>query len=86
MRRKTPRYENRVTKSFATKRTAAIFKGHAVRRFPAQIQDRARDALLALAVAEMIDDLRFPPGNRLKAMRGGRTGQHSLRVNDQWLI
>ena len=44
MRRKTLRYESRATRSLADKRTAAIFKGHAVRRFPAQIQDRARDA------------------------------------------
>ncbi|MDE0523896.1 MAG: type II toxin-antitoxin system RelE/ParE family toxin [Boseongicola sp.] len=85
-RRKTLRYENRATRSFADKRTAAIFKGHAVRCCPTQIQGRARDTLPALDAAEMIDDLRFPPGNRLKAMRGGRTGQHSLRVDDQWRI
>ena len=85
-RRKTLRYEISVTKSFADKRTAAIFKDHAVRRFPTQVQDRARDALLAFDAAEMIDDLRFPPGNRLKAMRGGRTGQHRFRVSDQWRI
>jgi proteic killer suppression protein len=33
-----------------------------------------------------LDDLRVPPGNRLEAMKGGRRGQHSIRINDQWRI
>ena len=28
----------------------------------------------------------MPPGNRLEALSGGRSGQHSIRVNDQWRI
>ena len=32
------------------------------------------------------EDLRVPPGNRLKALLGDRTGQHSIRINDQWRI
>ena len=28
----------------------------------------------------------MPPGNRLEALKGGRKGQHSIRVNDQWRI
>jgi proteic killer suppression protein len=31
-------------------------------------------------------DLRAPPGNRLEALKGSRTGQHSIRINDQWRI
>jgi proteic killer suppression protein len=27
-----------------------------------------------------------PPGNRLEALKGGRVGQHSIRINDQWRI
>jgi proteic killer suppression protein len=30
--------------------------------------------------------LRAPPGNRLEALNGGRKGQHSIRINDQWRI
>jgi len=26
------------------------------------------------------------PGNRLEPLKGGRAGQHSLRINDQWRI
>lgn len=33
-----------------------------------------------------LDDLRSPPGNRLEALKGGRSGQHSIRVNDQFRI
>ena len=36
--------------------------------------------------AGRLADLRAPPGNRLEALRGGRWGQHSIRVNDRWRI
>ena len=72
--------------SFADKRTAAVFAGHAVRRLPLQIQSRARSKLLAIDAAVRLDDLRAPPGNRLEALGGDRRGQHAVRVNDQWRI
>jgi len=73
-------------KSFADKRTAAIFAGYVVRGLPAQIQKRARAKILAIDAALQLNDLRIPPGNRLEALRGDRKGQHSVRVNDQWRI
>ena len=73
-------------KSFADKRTAALFAGHAVRGLPRQIQTRAKAKLQMLDAAKRIDDLRVPPGNRLEALKGGRAGQHSIRINDQWRI
>ena len=75
-----------VIKSFADKRTAAIFVGYAVRDLPQQIQRRARAKLLAIDAASLLDDLRVPPGNRLEALHGDRQGQFSIRVNDQWRI
>jgi proteic killer suppression protein len=36
--------------------------------------------------AQNLADLRVPPGNRLEALRGDRSGQHSIRINDQWRI
>lgn len=39
-----------------------------------------------LDAAEMLDDLRVPPGNRLEALHGDRTGQHSIRINQQWRV
>ncbi|MBM3554689.1 MAG: type II toxin-antitoxin system RelE/ParE family toxin [Alphaproteobacteria bacterium] len=73
-------------RSFADKRTAAIFAGHVVRDLPHQIQQRARAKLLAVDAAAGLDDLRVPPGNRLEALHGDRQGQHSIRVNQQWRI
>ena len=73
-------------KSFADKRSAAIFVGHAVRGMPMQIQQRARVKLMVLEAAFRLDDLRVPPGNRLEALRGDRRGQYSIRVNEQWRI
>ena len=73
-------------KSFADKRTAAIFAGHVVRDVPMQIQSRVRAKLVAIEAAERLDDLRAPPGNRLEALRGTRRGQYSIRVNDQWRV
>jgi proteic killer suppression protein len=73
-------------RSFADKRTAAIFAGYAVRGLPAQIQRRARAKILSIDAAVQLDDLRVPPGNQLEALRGNRRGHHSIRVNDQWRI
>jgi proteic killer suppression protein len=36
--------------------------------------------------ASTLDDLRIPPANRLEVLKGGRKGQHSIRINDQWRI
>ena len=36
--------------------------------------------------AKTMSDLRVPPGNRLEALSGDRSGQHSIRINDQWRI
>lgn len=39
-----------------------------------------------LDAAELLEDLRVPPGNRLEALKGGRAGQHSITVNQHWRI
>ena len=36
--------------------------------------------------AEVIDDLRILPSNRLEKLKGDRSGQHSIRIKDQWRI
>ena len=75
-----------VIRSFADKRTAALFAGYLVKGLPGQIQGRARAKLLAIDAAKRLDDLRVPPGNRLEALRSDRRGQHSIRINDQWRL
>ncbi len=36
--------------------------------------------------AQTINDLRIPPANRLKQLKGNRKGLYSLRINKQWRI
>ena len=36
--------------------------------------------------AQVLEDLRTPPGNRLEPLRGSRAGQHSIRINDQFRV
>ena len=42
--------------------------------------------LKMLDAAVKLEERRVPPGNRLEALKGGRKGQHSIRVNDQWRV
>ena len=69
-------------RSFADRDTERLFWDEDVRRFSA-IERVARRKLLILSGASRLDDLRTPPGNRLEALKGNRTGQFS---NDQWRI
>jgi proteic killer suppression protein len=39
--------------------------------------------MLVLNAATELRHLAVPPGNRLEALKGGRKGQHSIRVNEQ---
>jgi len=50
---------------------------------PPGIQQRAKAKLHVLDAAVAVDDLRSPPGKRLK---GDRAGQYSIRINAQWRI
>lgn len=72
-------------RSFRCADTEALSKGDRVQRF-AHIASVARRKLRQIEVAARLDDLRVPPGNRLEAMKGERSGQYSIRINDQWRI
>jgi len=45
-----------------------------------------RRKLIMIDAATELIALRIPPGNRLEALKGGRKGQHSIRINGQWRI
>ncbi len=70
-------------KTFRCVDTQALSKGERVKRF-ANIATVARRKLRQLEIAARLDDLRVPPGNRLEALKGDRSGQHGIRVNDQF--
>jgi proteic killer suppression protein len=73
-------------KTFRGKAAAMVFVGEVPKGFPSQIARVVRRKLAALDVAKRLDDLRQPPGNRLEPLVGNRTGQHSVRINDQWRL
>ena len=72
-------------RSFKCKYTEALSKGNYVKRF-SNIAKIARRKLRQLEIAGRLDDLRVPPGNHLEALKGNRSGQHSIRINDQWRV
>lgn len=73
-------------RSFADPETETIWSGWRSRRLPSDIQRVALRKLRLLNQAKVLGDMRAPPGNRLEALKGNRTGQHSVRINDQWRI
>jgi toxin HigB-1 len=75
-----------VIKSFKDKATEAVFNDELRKGFPANLFKVARRKLMLLDAAEVLDDLKAPPGNRLEALKGNRAGQHSIRINDQFRI
>jgi proteic killer suppression protein len=68
-------------RSFKCVDTESLASGTYVRRFDS-IARAARRKLRQLEIADRIDDLRVPPGNRLEALKGARQGQYSIRIND----
>ena len=73
-------------KSFADKEAEKLFQRQFSRKLPQNIQLTARMKLEILDAAETLDDLRVPPGNRLEKLSGSRSGQYSIRINNQWRI
>ena len=73
-------------KSFADKETGKIWYLKRSKRLPSSIQQRTLNKLAMISQAATLDDLKIPPANRLEALKGDRSGQHSIRINQQWRI
>lgn len=71
-------------RSFSSKETLKIWSGYYSRKFPDEIQNRASRKLRQLDAAQNLGDLRKPPGNHLEKLQGDRSGQMSIRINQQW--
>ena len=50
------------------------------------IQRSALRKLKILDAAVTWVDLSIPPANRLEKLKGDRSGQYSIRINNQWRI
>jgi len=72
--------------SFKDKETKKVFDVEYSKKFPSEIQLRAQKKLRWLDVANSLNDLIRPPSNRLEKLSGGREGQYSIRINDQYRI
>jgi proteic killer suppression protein len=75
-----------VIRSFRDATTERLWSRQRVKGLDPRIQRVALRKLAMLDAAELLEDLRVPPGNRLEALKGDRTGQHSIRINQQWRI
>ena len=71
--------------SFRCKDTQALFETGKSRRFSG-IGNIAIRKLAQLDAAHTLEFLRSPPGNRLEALKGMRSGQYSIRINDQFRV
>jgi toxin HigB-1 len=72
--------------SVKDKRLLMLLAGQTPKRFPTAITEAVDRRMTSLVLATQVEDLRLPPGHRLEALKGDRTGQWSIRVNDQWRI
>lgn len=71
--------------SFKDKDTQTLYETGASRRFGTVMRVALRK-LDMIAAATTVETLRVPPGNRLEKLSGGREGQWSIRINDQWRV
>jgi proteic killer suppression protein len=71
--------------SFADKETEKLWVNEQSKKYNAIARVTLRK-LIQLHAAEVLEDLRFPPGNHLEALKGDRKGQHAIRINQQFRL
>jgi proteic killer suppression protein len=74
-----------VIRSFGDEETRRFWLTGQTRRF-GKIAKAAVRKIQAIDFVSRIEDLRNPPGNRLEKLHGGREGQYSIRINDQYRV
>lgn len=73
-------------RSFGDAPTERRWARQRTKRLDPRIERTVLRKLVMLDAAEVLDDLKIPPGNRLETLKGDRAGQHSIRINQQWRI
>ena len=73
-------------RSFRDKDTSRLFDREPVKKWGPDVQRAGLRKLRLLDAATTLEDLKSPPGNRLEKLAGDRSGQWSIRVNDQWRV
>ena len=76
--------------SFKNQQTEDVFNGRpnkkAAKLLPLELWAVAGRKLDQINRAAELGYLKIPPGNRLEPLKGDRSGQHSIRINDQYRI
>ncbi len=76
--------------SFRDQGSEDVFNGvrsrAASKTIPSELAKQAQRKMAMIDAAVRLEDLAFPPGNHLEALRHDRVGQHSIRVNDQYRV
>ena len=62
-------------RSFAGRETELVWQGIRSKRLPQDVQRLAPRKLQMNEAANVVEDLRVPPGNQLEALKGKRKGQ-----------
>ena len=73
-------------KSFKCKETEKVFSGQVSKKFSSNILARAYYKLAAIHISLTLNDLKSPPSNHLEQLKGDRTGQLSIRINNRYRI
>jgi proteic killer suppression protein len=75
-----------VIDSFACKETAKIFRSERSRKFPGDIQERAKRGLMQIHMATELAQIALPPSNHLHPLQGDLAGFWAIKINKQWRI
>jgi len=72
--------------SFSDKETLLFWETGKSRKFPHSLHQRLMDRLQMIDAAGAVEQLLFPPSNRLEKLSGDYRGYWSLRVNIQYRL
>src|ERR1700730_408069 len=79
-----------VIRTFADRGTEDVFDGISSKQArsvcPPALWPVARRKLTQINRVRELAELAVPPGNRLERLRGDRSGQFSIRINDQYRV
>jgi len=77
-------------RSFGDQGTEDIYEGRNTKRArnscPRELWSKARDLMDALNYASELKDTKRTPGARLHPLKGQRSGEHAVSINDQYRI
>jgi proteic killer suppression protein len=72
--------------SFCDKESKKIWNSEFSKKYPIDIQKKAKMKMELLNSIIELDELKIPPSNRLHSLQGDRKGQFSISINDQYRV